>query len=1149
MTANDTPSSGRRPGPRLRWVRTPLPGSPGFVPSGWMGNPGAEELLSSVRAASGRSPRENRWVVRGGPGTGKTTLLSAAVAGLVAGGTWGNRIAVVGSSARAVAGLRLSLAAALAANGVEGTAAASTEPQVRTLHSLAYAIVSLAAARRGVPAPRLLTGAEHDAIFRQSLLGVTEDGGLDWPEQVRPALATRGFARELRDVVLRLSERNVPPDRLEEIGRARGRDLWVAAARFARAHEQEMALREATGTGEDPFPGALNAAQLVGAALDELAADPELLTGDAAIEALVVDDAQMVDPMAGELLSEIARRGSALIVAHGPDEAVFRFRGASDAFVRAVGEQGGRIVDLAHVFRGPASAGAQILARRLPGREAWRDESRTGGAPGAAAAGAEGEPAASPAGSAGAAGRAVPAVSVRTERSASEEASVVADYLLRMHHVHGVPWEEMAVVFRSVGEGAELFQRTCDSVGIPVVDAGAEVPPAEDPMVRALLEVVEAVLSPPDELGARALLMGPLGRADPADFRDLRRTLRRDSLTEGTPVRSMSAVRDLLVGEAEPLDVLGEDAFGRLSTPVIRIRQLLAVVERSIASGDSVEMVLWNLWHASRKSHALRAAVEAGGVGGRAADRSADAVMGLFDHAADFVEQMPRGSLRQFVEIMREQELPAPRRAGRRPTRKAVNLLSAHTSVATEFRVVVVSGVQEGSWPAPRRRFGLFELDLLVDLLDRGEDPDTTDAEREIAAMAEAAVDERRLVVLAASRAREHLLVTAVENGEDLAASQYLSELTRAGVPEWTSADAGTGNLVAGHRMFTPAALVADLRVELQSAPGSPRAAAAAGILSLLRRSGFAQADPRRWYRAAPVSSAASPVPARDSGPRARISPSAFQQLEACPLQWFVGRKIASSSAMPLLKGNVVHAVAEAIQQGVRTEPIEALVREFWPAMSPARGWVLEGEITAIMASESALRGWLDAQGGYTSLGQELEFRMEVLPGGPTVEVADVEVPAVDVVVSGRIDRLDADPSGAVRAVDFKSGTTQTTGEAEANPQLALYQLAVRLGAVGAEVPPRVRLSEAGTEADDPVSLTAGGVLVHVKAKNVGDKAAERHQSAMGPETHLGLLRRVTAAGAQSLGPVYTARTSKACDSCAAAVMCPTQTSGRQVGS
>ena len=63
---------------------------------------------------------------------------------------------------------------------------------------------------------------------------------------------------------------------------------------------------------------------------------------------------------------------SAIIAAHSGDEAVFRFRGASDEFVDKLAEQGAQEVELTEVHRGPAATtAAGILAQRLPGVAAF----------------------------------------------------------------------------------------------------------------------------------------------------------------------------------------------------------------------------------------------------------------------------------------------------------------------------------------------------------------------------------------------------------------------------------------------------------------------------------------------------------------------------------------------------------------------------------------------------------------------------------------------------------------------------------------------------------------------------------------------------------------------------------------------------------
>ena len=74
-----------------------------------------------------------------------------------------------------------------------------------------------------------------------------------------------GFARQLRDFLLRAVERGAGPEDVEELGRRYDRPLWVSAGAFLREYEQTMALSGAHS---------LNASELVTAALEALSLDP-----------------------------------------------------------------------------------------------------------------------------------------------------------------------------------------------------------------------------------------------------------------------------------------------------------------------------------------------------------------------------------------------------------------------------------------------------------------------------------------------------------------------------------------------------------------------------------------------------------------------------------------------------------------------------------------------------------------------------------------------------------------------------------------------------------------------------------------------------------------------------------------------------------
>ena len=154
-----------------------------------------------------------------------------------------------------------------------------------------------------------------------------------WPEQLRPALSTTGFATELRNLLARCSERGVDPTELERLGRRRRRPEWTAAGQFARQYEQVMLLRAAVGMAAPQATApALGAAELVGAALEAFAVDPELLAAERArVRVLLIDDAQQLDPQAARLIRVLAAGTELALVAGDPNQAVFGFRGGEPA--------------------------------------------------------------------------------------------------------------------------------------------------------------------------------------------------------------------------------------------------------------------------------------------------------------------------------------------------------------------------------------------------------------------------------------------------------------------------------------------------------------------------------------------------------------------------------------------------------------------------------------------------------------------------------------------------------------------------------------------------------------------------------------------------------------------------------------------------
>ncbi len=105
-----------------------------------------------------------------------------------------------------------------------------------------------------------------------------------------------------------------------------------------------MLLRSAVGmAAPQATVPALGAAELVGAALEAFAVDPDLLAAERArVKLLLVDDAQHLDPQAARLVRVLAAGAELTVIAGDPNQAVFGYRGADPALLRGDGDRCGR---------------------------------------------------------------------------------------------------------------------------------------------------------------------------------------------------------------------------------------------------------------------------------------------------------------------------------------------------------------------------------------------------------------------------------------------------------------------------------------------------------------------------------------------------------------------------------------------------------------------------------------------------------------------------------------------------------------------------------------------------------------------------------------------------------------------------------------
>ncbi|WP_127359755.1 ATP-dependent helicase [Actinacidiphila soli] len=950
-------------------------------------------------------------LVLAGPGTGKTTTLVEAVAERVRRGTDPERILVLTFSRKAAVELRDRMAARM---GGAGTAAAEV-PTATTFHSFCYALVRSHQHPELFADPlRLMSGPEQDLFVRELLAGQAElerEGRAEvrWPDDLRAALTTRGFADEVRSVLARSRELGLGPEALAAFAARAGRPDWAAAADFLAEYLDVLDLQ-----------GQLDYAELVHRAVllaegDEVAG---LLAGR--YEAVFVDEYQDTDPAQVRLLQALAGCGRTLVAFGDPDQSIYAFRGSDvngildfpDAFPRRDGRPAPvRVLTVSRRSGARLLAATRLLTARMPltrlpsgAVRAHRELSpvRDGGA-----------------------------LSVRTYPSPGAELDGIADLLRRAHLEDGVPWRDMAVLLRAGARSIPGLRRALTSAGVPVEVDGDDLPLREEPAVAPLLLALRVCAR---EEGAAVtveealtLLGSPLGGMDAADLRRLGRALRDEERAAGQAVPRPS---DVLIAEAlaEPeLLVAHDPAYARGAQ---RLGMLLRTARDLLAAGGTAEAALWALWDGTPWPSRLERSATRGGAAGRNADRDLDAVCALFETASRAEERTGgRGAL-NFLEELDAQDIAADVLTRRAVRPDAVRLMTAHRSKGLEWRLVVVAGVQDGLWPDLRRRGSLLEADRIG-----------RDGLAEPLSAGALLAEERRLFYVAATRARERLVVTAVKASADDGdqPSRFLTEL---GVEPVDVTQ-------RPRRPLSVAALVAELRATTVDPAASPtlRDAAAQRLarLAALEDGGHPlvpAAHPDRWWGLyEPTRSA---VPLRDRDRPVALSGSALDQLaNTCALQWFLGREVKAEPPSTAAQGfgNVVHVLADEVASGRTAADLDVLMERLdsvWDGLVFDAPWKSQQEKeNARAALERFLRWHVMEHGGRTPLASEHPFDV-------TLETGDVAVH-----IRGSMDRVETDAEGRAYVVDFKTGRAKpTAAEVARHPQLAVYQLAVREGAV-----------------------------------------------------------------------------------------------------
>ncbi|MFF9700621.1 ATP-dependent helicase [Streptomyces griseofuscus] len=1101
--------------------------------------------------------RTGPLLVLAGPGTGKTTTLVESVAARIARGADPERILVLTFSRRAAVDLRDRMALRIGA---------ARAPRATTFHSYSYALVRAHQDSGLFVEPlRLLSGPEQDVTVRELLAGQPELERLGlthvrWPDELRACLTTRGFADEVRAVLARSRELGLAPDALDAFARRIGRPDWRAAAAFLAEYLDVLDLQ-----------GVIDYAELVHRAV-LLARRPDVAADLAArYDAVYVDEYQDTDPAQVRLLHALAGGGRTLVALGDPDQSIYTFRGADvngilgfpEAFPRPDGGPAP-----VQVLRTNRRSGARLLAatrlitQRMPLPRLPADKVRAHREPAAARDGGRAE--------------------VYTYPTPGTELDNIADILRRAHLEDGLPWREMAVLVRAGARSLPTLRRALTAAGVPLDIDGDDLPLRHEPAVAPLLTALRAVAraeapgrgetgerdavervpedrepgerdleepaagspelaepsapdtadpaepSAPDSADPAAqprwldtetaltLLASPLAGMDAADLRRLGRALREEERAGGNIVPPPSdELLTRALAEPERLAV-HDPAYARGAQ---RLGALLRTARERLANGGTAEEALWDLWNGTPWPGRLERAARRGGAAGRNADRDLDAVCALFATAARAEERTGgRGALNFLAEIEAE-DIAADTLTRRAVRPDAVRLMTAHRAKGLEWRLVVVAGVQEGLWPDLRRRGSLLEADRIG--RDGLAEPLTPGA---------LLAEERRLFYAAATRARDRLVVTAVkapaEDGDQ--PSRFLTEL---GVEPKDV----TGR---PRRPLAVAALVAELRATTvdPAASAALREAAARRLARLAAltdeedRPLVPAAHPSRWWGM--FEPTESKVPLRHRDQPVVLSGSALDQLaNTCALQWFLGREVKADAPATTAQGfgNVVHVLADEVASGRTPADLDVLMERLdsvWNALAFDAPWKSRQEKDNARAALERFLNWhVINRSTRTSVASEQDFDV-------TLEAGEYQVR-----IRGQMDRVETDAEGRAYVVDFKTGKQAPTArEVERHPQLAVYQLAVREGAVD-------------TAFDGEHPEPGGAELVHLRqgaAKRDGGETLPKVQT-QEPLTGEWVGELLATAAGKVLDERFGPTAGQHCAHCAFRASCSARPEGRHV--
>jgi superfamily I DNA/RNA helicase len=1058
------------------------------------------ELIRPVVAPSNFLPTDEqklviaskspRLIVYGGPGSGKTSTLIETVVSLIKSdgvkpGIDPNSILVLTYGRERASELRDKIVIQSGANAFE--------PIVRTFHSLAFSIINTQV-EPDDPKYVLISGAEQDSFIRELLANPEYSPQVKWPKVLEPALSTKGFARELRDLILRASERNFTYKKLIETGRLLNEPWWEPAANFWKIYDQILGIRYGFVSGAAKR---IDSSSIISQAIFDLNQKAKIRESfQNKFKVIVIDEFQESDNSQRDLLDLLA--SDRVILFADPQSAIGQFRGADPEGVRAYAANNNfESLELTTALRTPNSITELCNTVSTKFRNPGKLFSVQEVAKDAASAINPGN------------------IDVAKLASQSDCANYIAHAFRTAHLRDGVAWSQMAVILRSPGAGVSAISRAFALNNIPVrIDSDAQAL-SENPAIKPILTIAQIALGtikliPSNWDLIEEILFSEFGGADALSLRQMRIDLGKLREAGDEPKSSTQIILEIIDNNDAPLPWEQLLSLKRIADVIAEARKVVRTNSKGSKKVDIADLI-WAIWSTAKnyegdslaatwRNRALK-----GGMRGAAADRDLDAVITLFESARRFAERMPDSDPQLFLDQILSESIQSDAIAAHGQRGEVVSVMTVHSAKGLEWDLVAITGLQEGIWPNLKARGSLLGSERLVE----SERTQAT-ARLEIEASAASALveDERRLLKVAISRAKNSLVVTSYSKEDDSEPSQYFEEIYEA-VHGISSIEAETVDLP---RSLTPQALVSTLRRNLEDLD-STKNEFSAKLLQTLAAREIQSAKVENWLGGLKLSST-EPVLPPDA--QVSVSPSNLQSFSECGLKWFIeksGGRDGDSTAQ--LLGIAIHSLAAMLkgEPGLTFDELATRLENGWQLIDGNKGWVRDYQFSLALEKLEKFYKWHSENKSKRTL-----FAVE----------AEFEKVIGRALFNGSVDRVEIDESGRVYIVDLKTGAPDISKKkAEDHKQLAGYQLAVYEEAFKGESP--------GTE-------SAGAELLFLGTD--GKSASAKPQPV---KEHESIKAEVIAAADAMSANEFIATVNDRCRMCAVKGLCPIQPQGRSV--